>query len=340
MENLDYFNFIKENLLKSNDFNKLYDNKQSLITKINKICLELYSLTKINYLIIEPYNYTLDNFSYDFFHKIKKLNININNKDFYKNLDHSLRKLHLTSLKTIVICHNFTPKIDNQIKNLVNKYSFIYLSTNKLNQLYLEDVTSYLYLTIFKESVTINPKLNKEYIGNSTFNDLIDKNGNLILNSKLQIIFENKYLDLFSYLNKKHMINHIDFANILSLNYYQNHLLDFNLNKATLLNLKKQISSIHLPNNSIIKSKYAIELANLLNLNKLNAYLIIPFINNRLYKIIKNKLPNCLISTNYNQKISSANLIDLSYLDEEIEDLNPIEKIDKLLVNISNKLIS
>lgn len=92
MENLYYFNFIKGNLLKSNDFNKLYDNKQSLITKINKICLELYSLTKINYLIIEPYNYTLDNFSYDFFHKIKKLSIDINNKDFYKNLNLSLKK--------------------------------------------------------------------------------------------------------------------------------------------------------------------------------------------------------------------------------------------------------
>ena len=136
------------------------------------------------------------------------------------------------------------------------------------------------------------------------------------------------------------MINHVDFANIHSLSYYQKHLLDLNLNKETLLNLKKQISNIHLPNNSIIKSKYAIELANLLNLNKLNAYLIVPFINNRLYKIVKNKLPNRLISTNYNQKISSANLIDLSYLDEEIEDLNPIEKTDKLLVNISNKLIS
>lgn len=135
------------------------------------------------------------------------------------------------------------------------------------------------------------------------------------------------------------MINHVDFANILSLNYYQNHLLYLNLNKATLLNLKKQISSIHLPNNSIIKSKYAIELANLLKLNKLNTYLIVPFINNRLYKIIKNKLPNCLISTNYNQKISSTNLIDLSYLDEEIEDLNPIEKLDKLLANISNILM-
>ena len=92
MENLDYFNFVEGNLLKSCDFNKLYDNKQSLITKINKICLELYGLTNINYLILEPDKFTNDNFSYDFFHKIKKLSIDINNKDFYKNLNLSLKK--------------------------------------------------------------------------------------------------------------------------------------------------------------------------------------------------------------------------------------------------------
>lgn len=252
-------------------------------------------------------------------------------------LKKALQELKNDSLQTVIIGTCIPLIMNLDIASILDDGKFLYIEASEYSGVNSQDILADLYCLLFKDKLEFLPNQKMQIIDQKKVIETFKKSAKVQLNSKNVLINDFKLLKLFSDNNFEHNINSYDFYHVFPFKYYIENKEIFNISDEELNKVKQIISEIKVKEEIAIKGVYSLELVNFLKDDLKINNIILPYLNNFSFNLLKKTFKYINVSFSYFEDSQNLKLIDLSEFDN-YEEKNPFKKISVILEYFKNAI--